>query len=87
MSTYTTEELEAVALTASLRTAAVQNVSDALGDVATAINALEANPQLFQGGLNPTLSQLKMQCESIRAALKRDFNTVYTSSYVGPPAA
>lgn len=77
--TLTPEELEAAAILAVARTRNVQLVSDAMGEVGEAIDALPA--ELFPGGLNMTLAQLKQQVESIRASLKRDFGTNYTSAY------
>lgn len=76
-------ELEAaLALIAAERTEDVQAVSDAMGFVGEAIEALDM--RLFPGGLNQTLMQLKMQVESTRAALKRDYGTTYVSSLGGP---
>lgn len=75
----TPEELEAAAILAVARTRNVQLVSDALGEVGEAIDALPG--ELFPGGLNMTLASLKQQVESIRAALKRDYGTTYVSAY------
>lgn len=61
------------------KTAAVQPISDALGDINALVDALD--PELFFGGLGPSLNQMKSQLEGMRSAIKRDYGTTFVSSF------